>query len=292
MELELEKNLKILTEGIEVKTNKFFTYEDILDLLKKVYRKQVKRYHPDQVNFSGLTLEELRKKYDAISNAYYRLIELINQDKDNFIKIFNRKYFNSDATNKTNKDYYTKTLDDFSSLTNLKYSFKIFKFISNAMLIDVYSSTGDLYKSFTISQVKDNVLGKDIFRYFISINANDMEDYIYQATLFSGTNIFDIIRFYDSSYSDDKSKQCAYKGLELLVDNVIDPDTLMDLCWNNYGYLGDFVLDSDKFDVSLVYSERNQELIKNSSFIQDYLKFVVKDWKGREINTKYTRHRK
>ena len=119
-----------------------------------------------------------------------------------------------------------------------------------------------------------------------------MEDYIYQATLFSATNIFDIIRFYDSSYSDDKSKQCAYKGLELLVDNVIDPDTLMDLCWNNYGYLGDFVLDSDKFDVSLVYSERNQELIKNSSFIQDYLKFVVKDWKGREINTKYTRHRK
>lgn len=161
MELELEKNLKVLTEGIEVKTNKFFTYEDILDLLKKVYRKQVKRYHPDQVNFSGLTLEELRKKYDAISNAYYRLIELINQDKDNFIKIFNKKYFNmfSSAKDKKNGAHYARTLD---KTKNPRYSFKILKFTSSSMIIDIYFSNGDLYKSFTFSQNRETVLGKYI----------------------------------------------------------------------------------------------------------------------------------
>ena len=290
MELELEKNLKVLTEGIEFKVDKYLTYEDVLDLLKKVYRKQVKRYHPDQVNFSGLTLEELRQKYDAVSYAYYQLIKLINQDRDNFVKTFNKKYFNmfSSAKDKKNGAHYARTLD---KTKNPRYSFKILKFTSSSMIIDVYFSNGDLYKSFTFSQNRETVLGKYIYKYFISINANDVNDYIYTSTIFSATNILDIIRFYESSYADECSKNYSYLGLEFLADNIVSPDILMDLYLNWNGYLGELSFNNDKNEFSLVYSKRNHELIQNSLSLQNYLRFFVSDWKGREINTEYTSYR-
>ena len=80
-------------------------------------------------------------------------------------------------------------------------------------------------------------------------------------------------------------------GLEFLADNIVSPDILMDLYLNWNGYLGELSFNNDKNEFSLVYSKRNHELIQNSLSLQNYLRFFVSDWKGREINTEYTSYR-
>lgn len=148
-----------------------------------------------------------------------------------------------------------------------------------------------IYTSLLLFLKIERLYQVNIYKYFISINANDVNDYIYTSTIFSATNILDIIRFYESSYADECSKNYSYLGLEFLADNIVNPDILMDLYLNWNGYLGELSFNNDKNEFSLVYSKRNHELIQNSLSLQNYLRFFVSDWKGREINTEYTSYR-
>ncbi len=287
IELEIEKNMNELLgeDVIDFGFDKNISTSELDSLLKKLYKQQIKKYHPDQAMFSNFTVDELKKKFENATVAYQKLEELYHQYKDKFTSIFNQKYKKEKQDNHNGK----YSVDNYNSksrtfLQPKGYSYKLSKFMMDGFRVDAFDSQG-LCKSFMISQSSETILGKQVYQYFIGINATDVSEHIYQATLFGCTNILDIIRFYQPNGASERS-YFATLGLDLLTDYIIDSKKLEESYQDRYGYLGDLQIDNNQLHI--VYSMENQEFIKNSPSIQESTSFLVKDWKGREVRREYS----